>query len=147
MTTTSDGDPPSGQAARSGPPALSAEALRENIGEIETQLDRLLPDAKQTDDLLRHIRALARQTDVALLRFRPQEIIDGDFHRRWPVDVSVEAPYHGLVSFLDQIGGIGRLVIPGDLDVVATQGGSRITANLVLTTYLKTQNESDAPPG
>ena len=146
-TTVSEGGPPSEPPAESGRPALSAEELRASIGELETRLDRLLPGTRQTDDLLRRIRALARPAGVALLRFRPQEIIDGDFYRRWPIDVSVDGPYHGLVRFLDQIGGIGRLVVPSDLDLVAMQGGAGTTATLVLTAYLGTQDGGDAPPG
>lgn len=146
VTTAADGELPPEPAARSGDPALSTEDLRARIGELEARLERLLPGARQTDELRRHIRALARQDGVALLRFRPREIIDGHLHRRWPIDISVETPYHGLVSFLDQIGRSG-LVVPGDLDVRATPGESGITATLVLTAYLKPQSESEAPPG
>ncbi len=98
--------------------------------------DRLLLGSGQTDDLLRRIRTLALRSNVVLVRFRPREVEDDDLHRRWPIDLSVEAPYHGLVSFLDQVGQIG-LVVPGDLDVVPTQGGPGITATLVLTAYLQ----------
>ncbi len=112
--------------------------MRASIGEFEAELDRLLLGSGQTDDLLRRIRTLALRSDVVLLRFKPRKIEGDDFYRRWPIDLSVEAPYHGLVTFLDQIGRIG-LVSPGDLDVVAMQDGSGITATLVLTVYLKPQ--------
>ena len=136
------------QPAASGHPAASGEQLKAEIGQLEMQLDRLLPDAKQTDDLLRGIRTLALKHGVVLVKFRPREVIDGDVYRRWPIDVSLEAPYHGLVSFLDQIGGIGRIVVPRDLDVVASRGGSGVTATLILTAYLKEQGESSSsPPG
>ena len=120
-------------APRASPPSW----LRDDG--VQTVVEKVM-EFRRYASSVRQIELLA-DTDPAL------PPIDGDFHRRWPIDVSVEAPYHGLVSFLDQIGGIGRLVIPGDLEVVATQEGSRITATLILTTYLKSQSESDAPPG
>ena len=140
--TASEDDPPPEPAARSGPLALSGDGFKASIGELQAQLDGLLPAARQTDDVLRRIRTLALRSEVVLLTFRPREILDGDSYRRWPIDISVEAPYYGLVSFLDQIGRIG-LVVPGDLDVVATRGGSGITATLVLSAYLRPRGESE----
>ena len=77
-----------GKAAEARLPQFREEAERLSV-ELERLL-RILPTAKQTDELIKKIKSLTERGNFRLLTFQPQAFINRDFYAEWPISVSLE---------------------------------------------------------
>ncbi len=87
--------------------------FREEVRQLELQLDRLLrilPARRNTQDLLRRVRALAEQGDFDLIRFTPSNLIEHDFYSEYPIAVNVEGGYHNLAQFFERVSRFPRII-------------------------------------
>jgi Tfp pilus assembly protein PilO len=78
-----------GKAAESRLPQFREEAQR-----LETELQRLLkilPTAKQTDELIKKVKSLTERGAFRLTTFQPGAFAKRDFITEWPISVSMEA--------------------------------------------------------
>jgi type IV pilus assembly protein PilO len=118
---------------------------------LET-LKRILPQTKETPDLMRKIQALASQSNLLIKKFNPGTPVSKEFYQEWPISVEVEGTYHNLGYFFDRVGRLPRLVNVGNLKVKAQQkqtASNTINAACVATTfvYVETPPGQPGPPG
>lgn len=115
------------------------------------QLKQVLPNEKQTADLMRKVQYLASQSNLTIKRFNPGNAVSKDFYQEWPINVEVEGNYHNLALFFDRVGRLPRLVNAGTLSVKNEQRptvSKTMRATLVATTYVYTGRAESAPkPG
>jgi len=112
------------------------------------QLKQVLPNEKQTADLMRKVQYLASQSNLTIKRFNPGNTVNKDFYQEWPINVDVEGNYHNLALFFDRVGRLPRLVNAGNLVVRAESRptvSKTLRATLVATTYVYT-GRTQAPP-
>ena len=87
--------------------------FRAEVAQLEEDLERLLqilPTRRNTPELMRDIRALIEQGDSQLLRFAPRQFVDRGFYDEWPINISLEAGYHNLATFFDEISRLSRII-------------------------------------
>jgi type IV pilus assembly protein PilO len=87
--------------------------LREEVRRIELDLQRLLqilPQQRNTEELIKKIEALVRQGDFFLRRFSPQAFINKDFYAEWPIQIQVDGTYHNLALFFDRMARFPRII-------------------------------------
>lgn len=87
--------------------------FRAEVAQLEADLERLLqilPARRNTPDLMRDIRSLIEQGDSQLLSFDPRSFVDRGFYDEWPINISLEAGYHNLATFFDQISRLSRII-------------------------------------
>jgi len=97
-----------GKAAEARLPQFREEAER-----LETELNRLLrilPTAKQTDELIKKIKSLTERGNFRLVTFQPQAFVKKDFYSEWPIYVQLEASYHELALFFDRLSRFSRII-------------------------------------
>jgi type IV pilus assembly protein PilO len=97
-----------GKAAEARLPQFREEAER-----LETELNRLLrilPTAKQTDELIKKIKSLTERGNFRLVTFQPQGFVKKDFYSEWPINVQLEASYHELALFFDRLSRFSRII-------------------------------------
>ncbi|MGE0455748.1 MAG: type 4a pilus biogenesis protein PilO [Vicinamibacteria bacterium] len=115
------------------------------------QLKQVLPNEKQTADLMRKVQYLAAQSNLTIKRFNPGNTVNKDFYQEWPINVEVEGNYHNLALFFDRVGRLPRLVNAGTLTVrneARPTVSKTMRATLVATTYVYTGRAEAAPkPG
>ena len=106
--------------------ARTAEAnlpqFREEVRRLELELDkllRILPARRNTEDLLRRIRALTEQGDFNLVAFDPGSPQPLDFYSEWPIRVELQGTYHNLALFFDRVSQFRRIINIDGLDVNA----------------------------
>jgi Tfp pilus assembly protein PilO len=121
--------------------------FREEVRRLELELDkllRILPARRNTEDLLRRLRALTEQGDFDLNRFSPGKMVDRDFYSEWPITISLAGGYHNLALLFDRVGRFSRIINIDSLSIVATpRSRYSITANFKATTFVYREN---APP-
>lgn len=87
--------------------------FRAEVAQLEADLERLLqilPARRNTPELMRDIRSLIEQGDSQLLSFDPRNFVDRGFYDEWPINISLEAGYHNLATFFDQISRLSRII-------------------------------------
>jgi type IV pilus assembly protein PilO len=104
----------------------------------------ILPEAKQTDDLLRQIQASALNSGLTIKLFQPQMIVQRDFFSEWPINMEVEGNYHNLGIFYDRLSKLKRVVNVSNVKITQMGSGENpnrtIRANYTATTFVYNEN-------
>jgi len=109
---------------------------------LET-LKRILPQSKETPDLMRKVQALASQSNLGIKVFTPQAVVNKDFYQEWPIKVDVQGTYHNLALFFDRVSRLSRLVNVSDLKIsslTAQTSSTTISASCTATTFVYVDN-------
>jgi type IV pilus assembly protein PilO len=103
-------------------PQLEAE-----VAAMEDQLQTLqhiLPEASESDALLRRLETAAADTNLELRRTDYQPAILHDFYAEVPIQLDVVGTFHDLARFFDRVSKFGRIVTVGQVTISAvTDGG------------------------
>jgi type IV pilus assembly protein PilO len=127
--------------------------LREEVRRTELDLQRILqilPTARNVEELIKRVEALARQGDFFLKKFAPREYINKDFYAEWPIEIQLDGTYHNLALLFDKMARFSRIINVEDLVMTGypdAQGGRTLGANFVAKTfiYLGDQEPAAAP--
>jgi type IV pilus assembly protein PilO len=126
-----------GKAAEARLPQFREEAERL---EIELQrLLRILPTAKQTDELIKKIKSLTERGNFRLVTFQPQGFIKKEFYSEWPISVQLEASYHELALFFDRLSRFSRIINVDSLAIATDQrpaAGYTINTTFTMKTFI-----------
>ena len=97
----------------------------------------ILPEAKQTDELLRQVQESALGSNLSIKRFQPLPVAGKDFFSEWPINLEVEGGYDSLATFFDKLSKFSRIVNVSDLKILENKkGSSTISATCVATTFV-----------
>jgi type IV pilus assembly protein PilO len=97
----------------------------------------ILPEAKQTDQLLRQVQESALGSSLSIKRFQPLPVVGKDFFSEWPINLEVEGGYHSLATFFDKLSKFSRIVNVSDLKILENKkASSTISATCVATTFV-----------
>lgn len=108
--------------------------FREEFARLDAELQRLLrilPTAKQTDELIKKIKSLTERGNFRLVTFQPQPFVKKDFYSEWPISVQLEASYHELALFFDRLSRFSRII---NIDTLAISADSRSRSNYTINT-------------
>ena len=132
--------------------ANKLQEFQREVALLEARLEtlkRILPQTKETPDLMRKIQSLASQSNLLIRKFNPSAPVNKEFYQEWPITVEVEGTYHNLGMFFDRVGRLPRLVNVGNLKVKSQQkqtASNTITAGCVATTFVYVETPP-TPPG
>lgn len=133
--------------------------LREEVRRIELDLQRLLqilPQKRNTEELIKKIEALVRQGDFFLRRFSPQAFINKDFYAEWPIQIQLDGTYHNLALFFDRMARFPRIINVDNLIMTGyanDPSGRTINATFMAKTFVYLpendvdQNAAQGAPG
>lgn len=131
--------------------------LKREEADLRVKLDELkkvLPQEKETDQVLRSMKQTADSSSVRILRMEPRPTIDHEVYVEWPINMEVASTYHNLGGFLDRIRQLSRIINISGLRVQsrASEGeaafSSSVGANYTATmfVYREEQIATSAPP-
>lgn len=132
-----------GKMAESRLPQFREEAQR-----LETELQRLLrilPTARQTDELIKKIKSLTERAAFRLTTFQPGGFVKKDFLTEWPITVTMDATYHELALFFDRLSRFSRIINVDTLNINGVSGG-RSAYSIGATFTMKTFIYGDVKP-
>jgi type IV pilus assembly protein PilO len=116
--------------------------FREEAQRLETELQRLLrilPTARQTDELIKKVKSLTERAAFRLLTFQPGAFTKRDFLSEWPITVNMEGSYHELALFFDRLSRFSRIINVDSMTVTALtgkRGGYSITTSFIMKTFI-----------
>lgn len=116
--------------------------LREEVRRIELDLQRLLqilPTARNTEDIIKRVEALARQGDFFIRRFAPKEYVVKDFYAEYPIEIQLDASYHNLALFFDRLARFSRIINIENLILTGyaqVPQGRTLAANFTAKTFV-----------
>lgn len=116
--------------------------FRRELADLQAQLDRLrvvLPEERDVGDLLRRVQAMATQSNLTILGFRPQAVTTRELHAEWPIGLQLEGTYHNLGLFLERVSTFPRIINVNSIEIQARQNptpGATITAEFTATTFV-----------
>jgi len=125
-----------GKAAEARLPQFREEAER-----LETELARLLrilPTARQTDELIKKLKSLTERGNFRFASFQPGEFVKKDFYSEWPIAVQLEGTYHELALFFDRLSRFSRIINVEALAVIVNtrKGPYTISSNFTMKTFI-----------
>src|SRR3989449_5753965 len=83
-----------------------------------TTLKIILPEAKQTDQLLRQVQESALNSSLSIKRFQPLPVVEKDFFSEWPINLEGDGSYHSLAMFFDKLSKFPRIGNVCDLKII-----------------------------
>ena len=107
----------------------------------------ILPEAKQTDQLLRQVQESAVNSNLTIKRFQPLPVAQRDFFSEWPINLEVEGSYHSLGTFFDKLSKFSRIVNVSDVKISESKKAdskSTITATCSATTFVYNEEKEPA---
>lgn len=127
-----------------------ANSLKKQLQEFEVELEvlqrkldtlvKILPAEKDVEVLIRRIENQARQSNLAVKQFDPQEIVTHDFYADWPIAINLQGSYHNLALFYDRISRFDRIINVTNLNMQSLKERSSplhtVTANFTATTFV-----------
>jgi len=122
--------------------------FREEVRKLELELDqllRILPSRRNTQEILRRIRALTEQGDFNLMRFTPGRERDKDFYSEWPITINLQGTYHNLALLFDRVSRFSRIINIEGLKIDAPRGGGGGRHSLRASFRAKTFIYKDPP--
>jgi type IV pilus assembly protein PilO len=126
--------------------------LREEVRRTELDLQRLLqvlPTARNAEELIKKIQALAGQGEFFLKKWTPKEYINRDFYAEWPIDLQIDGTYHNLALFFEKVARFSRIINIEDLVMTGypdAAGGRTLGATFSMKTFIYLGDTEAAAP-
>jgi type IV pilus assembly protein PilO len=123
------------------------------VKELRAQLDTLqqvLPDEKETAEIVRRVEQLAVESDLSIRSFTPQATVSYEFYEDWPIRMSLEGSYNNLGLFFQRVANFQRIINVDNIEIraLASQDPDRtISATCTATTFVFVETGAGAGAG
>ena len=113
-----------------------------DVQELSSQLDELkkiLPDEKETAEIVRRVEQLAVESDLSIRSFTPQATVAYEFYEDWPIRMSLEGSYNNLGLFFQRVANFQRIINVDNIEIKAlsnTDPDRTISATCTATTFV-----------
>ena len=113
-----------------------------DVKELQAQLDTLqqvLPDEKETAEIVRRVEQLAVESDLSIRSFTPQATVSYEFYEDWPIRMSLEGSYNNLGLFFQRVANFQRIINVDNIEIRALAGEEpdrTISATCTATTFV-----------
>ena len=97
-----------GQIVEARLPQFRQDVLRQR--EHLASLRRILPEEKETAEIVRRVQQLAVESNLRIRSFTPQPTVSRDFYEDWPILIAVEGNYNNLGAFFQKVSEFTRII-------------------------------------
>lgn len=138
------------QAGRSAEKKLPQ--FREEVKRLELELDklrRILPSSRNTEEIIKKIKALVDQGDFVLRRISFPPLVpsaESEVYSEWPISVAVEGGYHSLAVLFNRLSNFSRImnVEQFTISALGQQTDRTISSEFVAKTFVYIEPQDDA---
>ncbi len=110
-------------------------------------LRRILPNQKETPEVLRTVQQMASESNLKIVKFVPQPVAPHAFYSDWPIAMELEGSYNALGRFFEKIGGYARIVNVDNISIKGIEGSTdrtrTLTSNCTATTFVFREGQND----
>lgn len=96
--------------------------LKKEINNINQQLEEMktiLPDRRETPEVIRQTNQMAVESGLSLIGFTPEPAIEHQYYEAWPIKLTMEGSFHNLGLFFEKTGNFSRIISIEDLEIQA----------------------------
>lgn len=129
--------------------ANKLQEFQREVALLEARLEtlkRILPQTKETPDLMRKIQALASQSNLLIKKFNPGTPVNKEFYQEWPIAMGLVGNYHNLALFFDKVSRLPRLVNVNNIKITAN-GNQTASQTITVANTATTFVYIETPPG
>ena len=118
-----------------------------DVEKLQAELDELqqvLPDEKETAEIVRRVEQLAVESDLSIRSFTPQATVSYEFYEDWPIRMSLEGSYNNLGLFFQRVANFQRIINVDNIEIRAISGEDpdrTISATCTATTFVFVDQE------
>jgi type IV pilus assembly protein PilO len=123
--------------------ASQIEKFKLELAQLEerlTVLRQILPSEKETPQVLKSVQSMASASNLNIMRFVPQPIVNRTFYSDWPILMDVQGSYDALGSFFEKISEAKRIINVESLAIRGIDGSTNssrtLNATCTATTYV-----------
>ncbi len=88
------------------------------------ELRRILPDEKETPEVLRAVQQMAAESNLKILKFNPRPVVPRSFYMDWPISMEVQGSYNGLGIFFEKVARFTRVVNVDNIIIKSIEGST-----------------------
>ncbi len=127
--------------------------FREEVRRLELELEklrRILPSTRNTEEIIKKLKALVDQGDFTLRRMTFPKLgvaKTGDPYAEWPISVSVDGRYHDLAILFNRLSNFSRIMNVENITISAlgVQTEKTITSDFVAKTFVYVETADEKP--
>jgi type IV pilus assembly protein PilO len=115
-------------------------AIATQLGKFESELKLLqarlevlktiLPDQKETPDVLRNVQQMAASSNLKIIKFQPQPVAPKNFYSDWPIMIEVQGYYDALGLFFEKVSQSTRIINVDNINIKGMEGSTDPTRTL-----------------
>ena len=134
------------EAARAAAVARRLPAFEKEVAALEQQLvetTSVLPDEKDSQEVLRRLYTLATESSLEIANFTPKPLTTRAQYAEWPIELGLQGSYHDLGRFFDKVASLPLLISVADLHIrtkAQPTGKGSVSVTCVATTYIFRQD-------
>lgn len=117
--------------------------------ETLSRLREILPEEKETAEIIRRVQEVAVQSNLRIRSFSPQRTVRKEFYEDWPILIALEGNYDNLGRFFEEVGQFTRIVNVDNINIrsLPEQTPERtLTATCTATTFVFLEAAPEPPP-
>ena len=103
------------------------------------ELETIIPQGKETWDILNKIQQLALDSKLNIVNFSPEVLVPKEFYYEWPIPIEITGSYHNLAIFFDRLSRFSRLFKIDGFSIRSLSqqtSASTISASFTAKTYI-----------
>jgi len=132
--------------------ASQIEKFKQELAQLEERmkvLRQILPSEKETPQVLKSVQSMASSSNLNILKFVPQPIVNRTFYSDWPIQMDVEGSYDALGSFFEKISEAKRIINVDSIAIKGINGSTNtqrtLSATCTATTYVFREGPEQQP--
>lgn len=131
--------------------SLQLNELRKSVEDQRAKLSDLraiLPESKETAEIIRQVETLAKDSNLQIMSFTPRGTVNNVFYEDWPIAIALEGNYDNLGNFFQKISEFTRLINVDNIKIATLkEGASRsrtLSATCTATTFVYLEEEAQS---
>jgi Tfp pilus assembly protein PilO len=115
------------------------EAETVTLNKTLKELEAVIPQKKETSDILSNLHQLATSSRLNIDKFIPKGEIDKDYYYEWQLSIEITGNFHNLATFFDRLSRFHRLFTVDSFAIKALPAqseASTISAAFIAKTYI-----------
>jgi type IV pilus assembly protein PilO len=111
-----------------------AKAIEMQLARFDQELKKLderllvlraiLPDQKETPEVLRSVQQMAASSNLRIIKFQPQAVIAKTFYDDWPIQIEVQGHYDALGLFFEKVSQATRILNVENIAIKGLDGST-----------------------
>lgn len=126
--------------------------FRDEVKRLELELEklrRILPSTRNTEEIIKKVKALVDQGDFGLRRLAFPQLKTAnasDPYVEWPIEVALDGRYHDLAILFNRLGNFSRIMNVENIRVNASSNQEirTITATFIAKTFVYVEEKDTA---